>query len=93
MIVEYFASQEFRVIPFSLRRGFNELYMALTVSNRCVEDAQAETGKAGSDRNLCGGESHFTSSIILDEQKWQSLIFSARRNQALLSGYRKFNEI
>jgi hypothetical protein len=32
-----------------LRRGFNELYMALTVSNRCVEDAQAETGKAGSE--------------------------------------------
>jgi hypothetical protein len=30
-----------------LRRGFNELYMALTVSNRCVEDA--ETGKAGSE--------------------------------------------
>jgi hypothetical protein len=30
-----------------LRRGFNELYMALTVSNRCVEDAQAETGKVG----------------------------------------------
>jgi hypothetical protein len=29
-----------------LRRGFNELYMAFTVSNRCVEDAQAE--KAGS---------------------------------------------
>jgi hypothetical protein len=25
-----------------LRRGFNELYMALTVSNRCVKDAQAE---------------------------------------------------
>ena len=32
-----------------LRRGFNELYMALTISNRCVEDAQAETGKAGSE--------------------------------------------
>jgi hypothetical protein len=30
-----------------LRRGFNELYMAFTVSNRCVEDAQAE--KAGSE--------------------------------------------
>jgi hypothetical protein len=30
-----------------LRRGFNELYMAFTVSNRCVEDAQAEK-KAGS---------------------------------------------
>jgi hypothetical protein len=41
------------VIASLLRRGFNELYMALTVSNRCVEDAQAETGK---DRNLCGGE-------------------------------------
>jgi hypothetical protein len=26
-------------------RGFNELYMALTVSNRCVEDAQAEPGR------------------------------------------------
>jgi hypothetical protein len=32
-----------------LRRGFNEPCMALTVSNRCVEDAQAETGKAGSE--------------------------------------------
>jgi hypothetical protein len=31
-----------------LRRGFNELYMTLTVSNRCVEDAQAERGKARS---------------------------------------------
>jgi hypothetical protein len=30
-----------------LGRDFNELYMALTVSNRCLEDAQAETGKAG----------------------------------------------
>ena len=30
-------------------RGFNELYMALNVSNRCVEDAQAETGKAGTE--------------------------------------------
>jgi hypothetical protein len=31
-----------------LRRGFNELYMALNyrISNRCVEDEQAETGKA-----------------------------------------------
>ena len=35
--------------PSLLRRGFNELYTALTVSNRCVEDAQAETGKAGSE--------------------------------------------
>jgi hypothetical protein len=37
------------VVHSLLRRGFNELYMALTISNRCVEDAQAETGKAGSE--------------------------------------------
>jgi hypothetical protein len=36
--------------PSLLRRGFNELYMAFTVSNRCVEDAQAE--KAGSSYTL-----------------------------------------
>jgi hypothetical protein len=41
--------QLYGMMVFLLRRGFNELYMTLTVSNRCVEDAQAETGKAGSE--------------------------------------------
>jgi hypothetical protein len=44
-----------------LRRGFNELYMAFTVSNRCVEDAQV----AKEHRNLCGGESQASLSIFV----------------------------
>ena len=50
LLIEVISTKPYRWRHGSLlRRGFNELYMALTVSNRCVEDAQAETGKAGSE--------------------------------------------